>query len=60
MKNITQKGVRIIMAQKDKFPTKTPDVAEKKITEKERAEGGFGMAKKGGVTYPPAKKEGKK
>lgn len=48
------------MAQKDKFPTKTPDVAEKKITEKERAEGGFGMAKKGGVTYPPAKKEGKK
>lgn len=48
------------MVQKDKFPTKTPDVQEKKITEKERAEGGYGMAEKDGVTYPPARKESKK
>jgi hypothetical protein len=48
------------MAQKEKFPMKTPDGEEKKITEKERAEGGYGMAKKEGVVYPPAKKEGKK
>ena len=39
---------------------KTPDVEKKKITEKERDEGGYGMANKDGVTYPPAHKEGKK
>jgi len=47
------------MAQKEKFPEKTPDKAEKKVTEKERDEGGYGMAEKEGITYPPAKK-GKK
>jgi hypothetical protein len=41
------------MTQKEKFPMKTPDGEEKKITEKEREEGGYGMAKKDGVTYPP-------
>jgi hypothetical protein len=48
------------MAQKEKFPMKTPDKEEKKITEKERDEGGYGMANKDGVTYPPARKENKK
>jgi hypothetical protein len=48
------------MPQKEKFPMKTPDKEEKKITEKERDEGGYGMAKKEGVIYPPAKKDGKK
>ena len=48
------------MPQKEKFPMKTPDKEEKKITEKEREEGGFGMAKKEGVVYPPSKKESKK
>ncbi len=47
------------MAQKEKFPTKTPDKVEK-VTEKQRDEGGYGMAKKEGITYPPAKKQGKK
>jgi len=46
------------MAQKERYPTKTPDKVEK-VTEKQRDEGGYGMAKKGGITYPPAKK-GKK
>ena len=45
------------MAQKQAFPTKTPDKEEKKITEKQRDEGGFGMANKDGVTYPPANKK---
>jgi hypothetical protein len=49
----------MIMAQKEKFPTKTPDKKEEKITEKEEEEGGYGMAKKEGITYPPSKK-GKK
>lgn len=48
------------MAKTEKFPMKTPDVKEKKISEKERDEGGYGMANKDGVTYPPAKKERKK
>jgi hypothetical protein len=52
--------VVIIMAKTEKFPMKTPDVKEKKISEKERDEGGYGMANKDGVTYPPAKKEHKK
>jgi hypothetical protein len=50
-----------IMAQKEAFPTKTPDKEEIKITEKQRDEGGYGMANKDGVTYPPVnKKENKK
>ena len=48
------------MEQKEKFPMKTPDKEEKKITEAERDAGGYGMAEKDGITYPPAKKEGKK
>ena len=48
------------MAQKGNFPTMTPDKEEKKITEKERDEGGYGMAKKDGVTFPPAMKKDKK
>jgi hypothetical protein len=48
------------MKQSEKFPMKTPDKDEKKIPEKERAEGGYGMAEKEGITYPPARKEGKK
>ncbi len=46
------------MALKEKFPTRTPDKVEK-VTEKQRDEGGYGMAKKDGITYPPSKK-GKK
>jgi hypothetical protein len=45
------------MAQAEKFPMKTPDAEEIKITEKQRDEGGFGMANKDGVTYPPVNKE---
>ena len=37
------------MAKTEKFPMKTPDVKEKKISEKERDKGGYGMAKKDGV-----------
>jgi len=48
------------MPQKEKYPEKTPDKEEKKITEKKRDEGGYGMAKEEGVVYPPARKEGKK
>jgi len=48
-----------IMAQTEKFPMKTPDVEEKKITEKERDKGGYGMAKKDGVKYPPVNEEKK-
>jgi len=48
------------MAQKETFPMKTPDKEEKKITENERAEGGYGMAMKDGIVYPPARKEDKK
>lgn len=47
------------MAQKVKYPTKTPD-KEEKVTEAEREKGGYGMVEKEGVTYPPAKKEVKK
>jgi hypothetical protein len=48
------------MAQTEKYPMKTPDVEQKKITDKERDEGGYGMAKKDGITYPPVNKEGNK
>ncbi len=37
------------MAKSVKYPMKTPD----KKTKKEREEGGYGMASKEGVTYPP-------
>jgi hypothetical protein len=47
------------MAKKTEYPTKTPDV-EKKVSEKEREEGGYGMVVKDGVAYPPARKEVKK
>ncbi len=46
------------MAHKVNYPTKTPD-KEEKVTEAEREKGGYGMAKKEGITYPPAKKEKK-
>jgi hypothetical protein len=47
------------MAKKTEYPTKTPDV-EKKVSEKEREKGGYGMAEKGGVAYPPSREEPKK
>jgi hypothetical protein len=47
------------MAKKVKYPIKTPD-KEEKVSDVEREKGGYGMAKKDGITYPPAKKEGKK
>jgi hypothetical protein len=43
------------------YPTKTPDVEEKgKVSEEQREKGGFGMAEKGGVEYPPKRKDVKK
>lgn len=47
------------MAGKTKYPTKTPD-KDVKVSEKEREKGGYGMAGKGGVEYPPARKDVKK
>jgi hypothetical protein len=47
------------MAGKTKYPTKTPD-KDVKVSEKEMEKGGYGMAGKGDVKYPPAKKEVKK
>lgn len=44
------------MEQKGKYPTKTPD-KEEKVSEAEREKGGYGMAQKEGVSYPPAKEE---
>lgn len=51
------------MAEKKKgelYPTKTPDVEHKEISPEEREKGGYGMAEKGGVEYPPKRKEAKK
>ncbi len=44
------------MAKKVAYPTKTPD-KEVKVSKKEREEGGYGMAEKEGVTYPPKRKK---
>jgi hypothetical protein len=44
------------MAQKVRYPTKTPD-KKKKVSQEEREKGGFGMVEKEGITYPPARKE---
>ena len=41
------------------YPEKTPDV-EEKVSKAQREEGGYGMAEKGGVEYPPKRKEVKK
>jgi len=43
------------MAVKNNAPMKTPDVEVVKISEKERSKGGYGMAMKDGITYPPAR-----
>jgi hypothetical protein len=43
------------MAKKEKYPIKTPDKEEKKITEKEKDECSYGMAKIDAITCPPAR-----
>jgi hypothetical protein len=44
------------MATKKNAPMKTPDVDVVKVSDEERAKGGYGMAMKDGIAYPPARK----